>query len=315
MKFSVIIPVYNKADTIFAAVQSVYAQTVDDYEIIVVDDGSIDHPEIVLAELRSEKLRVISQENGGVSVARNTGIANAKGEYICFLDADDLWKPNHLEILNQLIEKYPRSCSFITSHEVILPNGSIIHSSGALDGFSEDFETDDLLAILNRTSYSVVHTNSICVSRVMLVREKIQFKPGVRIGEDTDVWYRLGLKNRVAISKNETTMYRREYSTATKETTYIENWVFVSRKEEILNDAEIKDNVKISVLQLIDRYLMTGCRECMLLGDKEKAKLNLSKVSSKKTFRYILTKIFTYLPPSVCKLLIVQRNKFISKGT
>ena len=116
MKFSVIIPVYNKANTIRAAVESVLAQTFSDFEIVIVDDGSHDTPEKVLADLMDKQLHLIHQENGGVSVARNTGIRAAKGDYLCFLDADDLWLPNHLEEMSILIDQFPTADMFVTSH-------------------------------------------------------------------------------------------------------------------------------------------------------------------------------------------------------
>lgn len=307
MRFSVIIPVYNKADTICSAVESIYSQTFNDYEIIIVNDGSSDNLDEALFSINGPKLRLINQNNGGVSVARNTGVSNARGDYVCFLDADDLWKPNHLEILNGLIEKYPKSEAFVTSHEVVLPNENSIHSSHELKDYDEDFETDDFLGLLNSTSYSVVHTNSVCAKREMLKKNGIRFEPGIKIGEDTDVWYRLGLKNNVAVSKIETTVYRREFSTATRQSFHVQNWIFCFRLADILSDNEISDKKKDSVLNLIDRYKMTSSREYMLDRDRKKAKAVLSEVRYKKGKRYILTLIFTFLPYPLCELLLNNR--------
>ena len=304
MKFSVIIPIYNKADTIADAIASVYSQTIDDYEIVAVDDGSKDALIEALADLRSPKLRLIHQENGGVSVARNTGLSYAKGEYICFLDADDLWKPNHLEVLHNLIEKYPDAHAFVTSHEIVTPDGEVIHSSESLRGYKDDFETDDFLGLLNKTSYSVVHTNSVCAKREMMMLEGIRFEPGVRIGEDTDVWYRLGLKYKMAISKAETTVYRREYSTATKKSFHIQNWIFCTREATILSDSKISDDVKASLIHLIDRYKMTCSREYMLEGNRKEAKKVLFEVKNKKGIRYIFTRLLTFLPIFLCRLIL-----------
>lgn len=301
MRFSVIIPIYNKADTIRAAVESVFSQTFYDFEIVVVDDGSTDEPENVLSDLIGEKLRLIHQENGGVSVARNTGIANAKGQYVCFLDGDDLWKPHHLETMYEMILKYPHARAFVTSHESIEPDGTVIHSSKFLRTFNADFETDDFLGLLNHTSYEVVNTNSICVNRSVFDEEDIHFVPGVRIGEDTDVWYRIGLRYKVAVSQTETTMYRREYSTATKESSHIQKWVFSLREKEILFDVRISKKGKESFIHLIDRYKMTCCREYMVAGNRNDAKKVLSEVKNKHGARYIMTRIFTILPYFLCR--------------
>lgn len=304
MRFSVIIPVYNKANTIRAAVESVLAQTFHDFEIVVVDDGSIDEPEKELATLMGNQLKLIRQENGGVSVARNTGIACSHGEYVCFLDGDDLWKPHHLETMNKMITKYPCSGAFITSHESIEPNGTVIHSSKFLQNYNSDFETEDFLGLLNRTSYEVVNTNSICIKRTVFDEDDIYFVPGVRIGEDTDVWYRVGLLHKVAISKKETTMYRREYSTATKKNSHIQKWVFSLREKEIILNERITQQKKDSLIHLIDRYKMTCCREYMIAENKTEAKRILSEVKNKKNVRYVMTFIFTFLPYCVCRWVL-----------
>src|SRR3990172_2985097 len=94
---SVVIPTYNSAQFIGEAVRSVLEQTYSHHEVIVVDDGSTDNSEDVL-RLFGERIQYIHQENRGPSAARNGGIRLAKGDYICFLDADDLWLPGELEV-------------------------------------------------------------------------------------------------------------------------------------------------------------------------------------------------------------------------
>lgn len=304
MKFSVVIPVYNKADTICAALESVYSQTYSDYEIIIVDDGSKDNLNEAILNKLTPCVRIIHQKNSGVSVARNTGINNSSGDYICFLDADDLWKSNHLEELNRLIIKYPESNVFVTSHEVSDVNGSKIQSNLYLKNYFDDFETEDMLGLLNITSYGVIHTNSMCVRKSAFFRYGVFFEPGIRIGEDSDVWYRLALKNKAAISKQCTTSYRREFSTATQNGTHVHNWIFASRADSILSDDNITDSVKLSVLNLIDRYKMTGSRVYMTESNRKEAKTILSEIKKKNNIRFVLTSIFTFLPYSVCRKLL-----------
>lgn len=94
---SVVIPAYNAAKTLKTTVQSVFDQTVQDFEIIIVDDGSKDNTVEVANSIGDPRVRVISQPNGGASAARNTGIEAAIGKYVAFLDADDLWLPYKLE--------------------------------------------------------------------------------------------------------------------------------------------------------------------------------------------------------------------------
>ncbi|HYZ24443.1 MAG TPA: glycosyltransferase family A protein [Rhodopila sp.] len=97
LSISAIVPVFNGARHIAEAIQSIFAQTLLADEVIVIDDGSTDNSAEVLAELAQEfPIRIISQENGGQSAARNTGVEHARGDLLAFLDQDDVWHPDHL---------------------------------------------------------------------------------------------------------------------------------------------------------------------------------------------------------------------------
>jgi glycosyltransferase involved in cell wall biosynthesis len=106
--FSVVIPLYNKAQTIRGTLNSLMQQEFSDFEIIVVNDGSTDNSLEVVREMHANReIRVVSQENRGVSAARNYGIALARFEYIALLDADDEWEPGFLLQIKTAIEKFP----------------------------------------------------------------------------------------------------------------------------------------------------------------------------------------------------------------
>lgn len=103
---SVVIPLYNKAPYIVKTIQSVLHQTFDDFEVVIVDDGSTDHSaEVVWQHFNSEKIRLIEKKNGGPSSARNRGVQEAKGSWIVFLDADDFLLPDALAYFASLLEK------------------------------------------------------------------------------------------------------------------------------------------------------------------------------------------------------------------
>lgn len=105
--FSVIIPTFNRADLLRQTLESVWRQTFTDYEVIVVDDGSTDDTAAVLAEV-APKTNLITQQNAGPGIARNKGAENARGEYLAFLDSDDLWFPWTLETVAKLIDQHDR---------------------------------------------------------------------------------------------------------------------------------------------------------------------------------------------------------------
>ncbi len=105
---SVIIPLYNKAHTIVHTLQTVMKQTYDNYELIIIDDGSTDNSvQLIKDNFSDTRLRIIQQKNAGVSTARNRGVQKAKGEWIAFLDADDEWLPQYLQTLTNALVKYP----------------------------------------------------------------------------------------------------------------------------------------------------------------------------------------------------------------
>ena len=105
--FSIVIPLYNKAHYIIRALESIKVQTFKDYEVLVIDDGSSDEGPNLVLEYFGDSVTLIRQINGGVSSARNVGIAQAKFDFIAFLDADDYWHPNYLETMSRGILDYP----------------------------------------------------------------------------------------------------------------------------------------------------------------------------------------------------------------
>ncbi len=101
--FSIIIPTYNRADRLAQAITSVQAQTCTDWELLIVDDGSVDHTRSFVAQLTDSRIQYYVQPNAGKSAARNTGINHAAGQYLCFLDDDDLYLPEHLASVRQAL--------------------------------------------------------------------------------------------------------------------------------------------------------------------------------------------------------------------
>lgn len=105
---SVVIPLYNKEASIEQSLKSVLSQSYDDFEVVIVDDGSTDASVSIVESINDPRLRLIKQENGGPSKARNTGVQNARGEWIVFLDADDEFLPNALKMFAETIKANPQ---------------------------------------------------------------------------------------------------------------------------------------------------------------------------------------------------------------
>ncbi|HUO36169.1 MAG TPA: glycosyltransferase family A protein, partial [Candidatus Acidoferrum sp.] len=109
-KVSVVIPTYNRAKKVRGAIDSALGQTISDLEVIVVDDGSSDNTAKVLQEAYGTRIRYFAQQNQGASAARNKGMAEARGEWIAFLDSDDFWEKEKLEWQLKTVEQFAPDC-------------------------------------------------------------------------------------------------------------------------------------------------------------------------------------------------------------
>jgi len=187
---SVIIPTYNSVKCIRRAIDSVLAQTYSDYEIIVVDDGSTDNTAQVVKSYGG-KVRYIYQENAGVSVARNTGIAAAKGQWIAFLDADDEWLPEKLKKQMELLARCSELVWCATNYyqsdgKSRKPRISVSSLEKALAG-REYIENYFAEAARKRCH---IGTPTVVVHRTVF-EDLGGFEPGRAAGEDFDMWCRI----------------------------------------------------------------------------------------------------------------------------
>jgi len=184
-KISVIIPTYNRAMLLRSAINSVLSQTYDDYEIIVIDDGSTDDTAEVVKEFPADKLRYVFQENNGRSAARNNGIKIARGEYIAFLDSDDLFLPTKLELQAQFLDNNPDYGLVYSFAKTVDESGKLLHQyfyEGDLSGWIYP----DLLSLRN----NVITTPTVMV-RAQIIAELGGFDETMDICEDLDLWCRI----------------------------------------------------------------------------------------------------------------------------
>ena len=197
---SVIIPLYNKEAGIATALRSVLAQTYQDFEIIVVDDGSTDGGTAVVESFTDPRIKLIHQQNAGVSAARNRGIAEAKGEYVSFLDADDEWMPEFLEEICTMQTAYPK-CKAQATNYIFCSNG--VKSSTILRKLPFDGEQGVLSNYFEVASCShpPVWTGAVCIEHKLL-QEIGGFPVGIKSGEDLLTWARIAVRTQWAYSRN-----------------------------------------------------------------------------------------------------------------
>ena len=199
---SVVIPLYNKERSIEKTIQSVLNQSYSDFELIVVDDGSTDRSLDVVEqmnELTKERIRIIHQNNGGVSCARNTGILAAKGEFVAFLDGDDLWGKDFLKEMELLIKDYPGKSIYGLSCRQIV--GDAIPKEENVSYFRGESHWE-----WGTMAYS---GSSSCVNKKDAIEVGL-FDTRMTHGEDIDMWWRLLLKNGGACYAKPYAYYRQD---------------------------------------------------------------------------------------------------------
>ena len=197
---SVVIPLYNKEALIGRTLESVLAQSYHDFEVVVVDDGSRDGSAAVVESFDDPRIRLIRQENAGVSAARNRGIAEVRGEFIALLDADDIWRENYLQTQFELTQKYPQCEVFATDY--CFSNSKGVEKATIIRKLPFDGE-DGIL-----TNYFEVASCShppLWTSAVMVRKGAIEsiggFPVGIKSGEDLITWARLSAKYQIAYSR------------------------------------------------------------------------------------------------------------------
>jgi len=316
--FSVIIPVYNHADTLTKAIESVLQQTFPSFELIVVNDGSTEDIDAIVDKYRRNihNFVYINKGNGGVSDARNVGINHARGNYICFLDADDEYYDNHLSTIKDLIDRYGGGMMYVTSHETVLLIGESTYSNTILTKIKKDssFLVDDLFDILWKAPGTIIHINSVCIDKDIF-KSVGCFEKGVKIGEDIDLFCRIGAYYNVAFTQNVTTKRYRENSMASKTGNFDYNWIFEKKVPELLSDEAISDKKKENLKIYMNIRNMRKILHYCMMGDKSEARRcseNLYRVSCIST-RYIILRcraaIGALLPDRLLRWMFARRNR------
>lgn len=195
---TVVIPLYNKESSIATALECVLAQTYQDFEVVVVDDGSTDEGVAVVERYTDPRIRLIRQENAGVSAARNKGIAEARGEYVAFLDADDEWMPEFLAEIVALQREFP-DCKAQATTYVQCQNGE--KKNIILNRLPFSGERGVLTNYFEVATHSnpPVWTGAVCIERALL-QELGGFPIGIKSGEDLLTWARISTRTHWAYS-------------------------------------------------------------------------------------------------------------------
>lgn len=282
MKYSVIIPLYNKEPYIEKALRSVFAQTYTDYEIIVVDDGSKDDSATIAERVLTESAapyQLIRQENAGVSMARNNGVARSQGDYLCFLDADDWWDPAFLKEMSKLIEEFPDAGIYGTSYTIVneTKHKTRVAPIGVEPGFEKGYI--NYCQVYAKTLAMPLWTGAVSIPQTVF-DEMGGFPKGIKLGEDFLLWIRIALKHKVAFLNKPRAYYNQDSNPIWRGTGHLTEpiahmlWNLPLTEREEKEDSDYKSLIdKLRTYSLLPYYLSKTYRK---EARKELAKVDWS---------------------------------------
>lgn len=209
LRFSVVIPLYNKALYVRKALDSVFAQTNKDWELIIVDDGSTDNSATICEDFINSltpslvhSICLLHQANSGVATARNNGVKASHGEYVCFLDADDWWESTFLEEIDCMIAEYPDAGIYATDYIYYKPGKThvALNLSRGYINYPEAYAKNLVMPVTSITT---------CMPR-RVFDEMGGFPLEIKLGEDFLLWAKTALHYPVAFSEKPLAYYNND---------------------------------------------------------------------------------------------------------
>ena len=279
-KISVVIPVYNKAKYLAQTIQSVLEQDFTDFELILIDDGSTDASDTIIQKFKDQRLKTLRQANQGVAIARNKGVSLATSPLIAFLDADDIWFPNHLSEIYSLYQNFPDAVFFGTAYKLNFKNKrfKVIFSFKQSQIQIKPYYKYDL-------GQALFYMSNFAIKKDIFIREK-GFKALID-AEDTEFFIRIGLKYPMAYSQAVTMEHLNEADNSLFQQYKLENKMQLPDffKTEAQNDPDLK--------KYLDIHRYAWIIESLLAGETSKARklkqeINLKHLNYKQKFLILL---------------------------
>jgi len=277
-KFSVVIAVYNKEAFIANTLQSVFDQTEQDFELLILNDGSTDNSEQAIAPFRKDpRVHYFSEPNQGAGAARNYLIKKATASLIALLDADDLWHSHHLETHSILQTAYPKESVFATNSE--LKHGDIItkrHFSIPTEG-REHLITNFFEASLQD---SIINSSTAVIKNEVFKKVGL-YNPTITSGQDTDLFIRIGLAYSIAFHTSTTATILRNNSS-------LSNRSNVAQKAKF-TEYEMEEQTNASLKKFLDLNRYSLCIEARLSKHEDVyrhhfQKIDLANLNKKQRF-------------------------------
>lgn len=297
--FSVVVPLYNKQSHVRETIETILSQRYQDFEIVVVNDGSKDDSLKIVESIKDSRLRIINQENQGVSVARNNGIKASKAEYIVFLDADDIWLLDFLENIYKMTIQFPEAGMYATKYNLVDKNGE--QKEISVKGLPS--KSENYIGIIPNYFKSAavgdlpVWSSAVCIPKRIFTSNNIWFPVGEKYGEDQHVWARVAMKYEVAYNTKTCALYMLE----TENNTYLKNSKEKEPQESILGLRKFRESIKEEEKKkyfdkYIQRYISSQVLSNMKNGNKIYAIKQLFRY--KLYFKYKIKFVILFIIPN-----------------
>lgn len=312
-KVTVVIPLYNKGPHIEKTLCSVISQTIQDFEVIIIDGGSTDEGPIIIKKYTDTDSRIylVQQKGKGVSDARNQGIYKATSDFIAFLDADDEWKPDHLETLLRLRKKYPESGIYTDSYKILCLDGELRDPNykkippapweGILSNYFKAATSGE----------PPVWTSAVGIPK-SIFQELGGFLTNEWWGEDLEMWGRIALKYPIVFSRNVGAIYHREAVNRTCcKKIPVEEHCFIKTALKAMNNEELSFEKIPDLKEYIASLEIITAIHNADAGYRIKALRILSRCKTKLHYKKKLLLIMRYLVPNTV-INIYGRLKIIT---
>jgi len=282
--FSIVIPLYSQGNTVSRAVSSILNQTKGDFEVIVVNDGSTDNGSSKVNQINDGRVRLITQINQGVSVARNRGIHESRGNFVAFLDADDEWEPTFLETVSDLRELFPQAKAYGTAYKIqVSTRGKRIQRYYGIP-------SSPWVGILDNYFRTAVINPPFCSSSIMIEKSVFNeiggFPAGVKRGEDLDMWLRIALSYPIAFSTSPQAVIYQEGGNRASIGHHYPGEVPLSISAHLaIEQGKVPPESQQDLLELVARQQLFAVQHRLLEDDKQTASTILASISYTKQFR------------------------------
>jgi glycosyltransferase involved in cell wall biosynthesis len=311
MSFSIVIPLYNKALHIQRALNSVFEQTCQNFEIIVINDGSTDNGREIVENIHDARLRLINQSNQGVSAARNRGAQAARHEWVAFLDADDEWLPNFLDSIQVLIESFPGCGLYATAVKTVRPNGDTYLPSLDKLPLEPWFGLVPNYFEILQDSLSVIHSSAVAVPREILL-EVGGFPEGIHLLEDVTCWVKIALRYPIAFNPKRMAIYHQDASNRSNIHKNLIDPPFSKVVEAAVSTSVITGEVRNAALDFVSQARIRVAVGNIMDGDPAYARQILALCSNTKKYKrkWLWWRFWAFFPAGWAKKLLMVKQVF-----